>query len=240
MTAPLYFTRAELRRDASMAAVRQLLNPTGDSARFSAGHQLVWTLFAGDPAQKRDFLWREAKPGLFYVLSRRRPEDPHGLFDLDEPKPFEPNLREGDRLAFSLRANATVARGEEHGRRGKPCDVVMDVLYRMPKTERAVSRSATIDKAGYEWLARRGEKDGFDISSEPKEGHRETSSGSSARVLSYRTLTLPRRGKPARIGVLDFEGKLQVTDPERFLRAIANGVGRAKAFGCGLMLIRRV
>jgi CRISPR system Cascade subunit CasE len=39
--------------------------------------------------------------------------------------------------------------------------------------------------------------------------------------------------------VLDFEGVLEVTDPVRFLAALANGFGRARAFGCGLMLIRR-
>jgi CRISPR system Cascade subunit CasE len=31
-----------------------------------------------------------------------------------------------------------------------------------------------------------------------------------------------------------------VTDPERFTAALVNGIGKARAFGCGLMLIRRV
>ena len=32
---------------------------------------------------------------------------------------------------------------------------------------------------------------------------------------------------------------IEVTDPPAFLARLAAGFGRAKAFGCGLMLIRR-
>ena len=38
---------------------------------------------------------------------------------------------------------------------------------------------------------------------------------------------------------LDFEGVLTVSDPDPLLPAIARGFGAAKAYGCGLMLIRR-
>ena len=38
---------------------------------------------------------------------------------------------------------------------------------------------------------------------------------------------------------LDFEGVLTVSDPDTLLPAIARGFGAAKAYGCGLMLIRR-
>ncbi|WP_243641924.1 type I-E CRISPR-associated protein Cas6/Cse3/CasE [Rhodovulum steppense] len=40
-------------------------------------------------------------------------------------------------------------------------------------------------------------------------------------------------------GILDLEGRIEVTDPEALLARLARGFGRAKAFGCGLMLIRR-
>ena len=39
---------------------------------------------------------------------------------------------------------------------------------------------------------------------------------------------------------LDFEGLLTVSDPGTFLSSIVRGFGAAKAYGCGLMLIRRV
>ena len=59
-------------------------------------------------------------------------------------------------------------------------------------------------------------------------------------VDGYETVRIPRAGgQPAQFSVLDFEGVLEVTDPMRFLAALVNGFGRARAFGCGLMLIRR-
>jgi CRISPR system Cascade subunit CasE len=57
--------------------------------------------------------------------------------------------------------------------------------------------------------------------------------------MAYQTLGIDRRGANMKIGVLDFEGVLEVTDPDRFVDAVAQGFGRAKGFGCGLMLIRR-
>gem|GEM_PF-3627714 len=37
-----------------------------------------------------------------------------------------------------------------------------------------------------------------------------------------------------------FDGVITMTDTEAFNNIIAQGIGRAKAFGCGLLMIRRV
>jgi CRISPR system Cascade subunit CasE len=232
---PLFLTRVRLRQNASIAAIRSLLSPDNESERFSAAHKIVWTLFADDRERKRDFLWREAGPGFFYLLSARRPDDRLGLFDVDEPKVFAPALSPGDRLKFMLRANATVARGGEKGVRGKPSDVVMDAIHSAPVAERSVLRSAAVERAGREWLSKQGTTHGFSLLATPAGRNGEKS----GHTISYRTLNLPRRGKPARLGLIDFEGVLEVTDPDRFLATVEQGLGRAKAFGCGLMLIRR-
>jgi len=241
----LFLTRARLRRDAPAAAIRELLVPRGESDRVAAGHRVVWTLFGDAPDRTRDFLWREAEPGLYYFLSERAPEDRHGLFEIETPKPFAPVLATGDRLSFSLRANATVARGGGPGKRGKPCDVVMDALYRVPKGERAEARTEAVDAAGRAWLEKQGAKSGFAIPLRPRaaeaegEDDGEGSPGCAVSVMGYRTLRLGRAGAPARLGILDIEGVLEVCDPAAFVASIARGFGRAKAFGCGLMLIRR-
>ncbi len=253
LTMPLFLSRAMLRRDAPAAALRPLLAPANESARVAAGHRLVWMLFADAPERDRDFLWREAGPGLFYLLSRRPPTDQHGLFTLDEPKPFAPALAPGDRLAFVLRANATVARGGGPGRRGKPCDVVMDALHRVPPAERADARRRVVETAGRAWLAAQGNRSGFciginagiagrlDENEVAENGECTHERGAQqVRVVGYRTLGLERTAAPARLGVLDFEGILEVREPSTFINAVARGFGRAKAFGCGLMLIRRV
>lgn len=234
----LFLTRARLRQNASMAAIRSLLSPESDSARFSAAHKLVWTLFANGSERERDFLWREGEPGLFYLLSARRPSDQVGLFDLDEPKLFQPNLTVGDHLRFVLRANATISKGTEQGKRGKPCDVVMNAIHSIPPGSRAVERPRAVQEAGRKWLESRAAKSGFAIiPAHPERG--ETGEPRDDLVTGYRTLTIPRRARPARLGVIDFEGILEVRDASQLTETIARGLGRAKAFGCGLMLIRR-
>lgn len=231
MNAQLYLSRARLRTDAPIAALHNLLVPTDESARISASHRLVWTLFGDTPERPRDFLWREAAPGTFYLLSERVPEDRHGIFALDEAKVFAPSLKPGDRLAFTLRANATIARGGSAGVRGKPCDVVMDALHALPTNERAARREEVAEATGRQWLTKQSARSGFELLD-----------GESVSVVSsYRTLRLDRdrRGAPGQLGILDFEGALTVTDPAALIAAIARGFGRAKAFGCGLMLLRR-
>jgi CRISPR system Cascade subunit CasE len=48
-----------------------------------------------------------------------------------------------------------------------------------------------------------------------------------------------RRHGGAMLGIAELEGQLDVTDPDAFAAKVAAGFGRAKAFGCGLMLLRR-
>ena len=230
----LFLSRARLRRDAPVAALANLLVPEDAADRAAASHRLVWALFADAADRRRDFLWREEKPGHFMALSARPPADPHGLFDL-ESKPFAPMLSPGDRLGFTLRANPVVARSAapgEHGRergrqRGKRHDVVMDLLRDVPKEERAKARPEAVLTAGRTWLARQGEVNGFDPLGE-------------VGVDGYDSVRIPRAaGKPAVFGVLDISGVLEVRDPVGFLARLTQGFGRARAFGCGLMLIRR-
>jgi CRISPR system Cascade subunit CasE len=223
----LFLSRAALRRDAPVTALAELLVPSNPTDRVGASHKLVWALFADSADRQRDFIWREEKPGHFMVLSSRPPDDPHRLFDLDY-KSFSPVLAVGDRLGFTLRANPVVARLDTKGERGKRHDVVMDALRTGPQDDRQSARPRAVLTAGRAWFARQGEAHGF-------------ASMKDANVDGYESLRVPRvGGKPAVFGVLDISGVLEVRDPDLFLAQLARGFGRARAFGCGLMLIRRV
>jgi CRISPR system Cascade subunit CasE len=228
MSGPLFLSRIRLRRDGSAAALAALLVPAGGAApRSAAGHRLIWSLFADAADRRRDFLWREQAPGQFLTLSSRVPVDRHELFEV-EPKPFEPALTEGDRLRFSLRANPVVAVSAAPGRRGQRHDVVMHALKLLAGADaRAAARLGAVQSAGAAWLTRQGERHGF-----VPEGD--------VAVDGYERLRIPRDGAAdAVFGVADIEGVLRVTDAARFLAQLARGFGRARAFGHGLMLIRR-
>lgn len=215
-----WFSRIRLRPEAHVRAIAPLLLPEGGGSGeiMAANHRLLWSLFADDPDRRRDFLWREDRKGVFYVLSARPPRDRLNLFFV-ESKPFETRLRAGDRLRFVLRANAVVTRG------GKRHDVVMDCMRRL-EGNRAALRERCMREAGEQWLRGQGARNGFDLRGIVVEG--------------YHQHRLPRRhGSPARFSTLDMRGAITVTDPEIFLRRITRGFGHARAFGCGLMLIRR-
>lgn len=50
------------------------------------------------------------------------------------------------------------------------------------------------------------------------------------------------RGKDEklRFSSVDFAGELTVLDADKFSATLSQGIGHAKAFGCGLLLVRRV
>lgn len=217
----LFLSHIRLSRSPSAKALAGLLLPDDQAQRRSAHHNLLWSVFADNPERKRDFLWREEADGSFLVLSARLPSQTD-LFEPHQVKPFAPSLAAGDRLGFLLRVNATRVK------KGERVDVVMDALHQVPKNERAALRMKYADKEGAAWLARQGDTSGFRLLD--------------ATVHDYSTETLPvirgRKGRP-HFGILDLSGQLEVQDPDGFLDSLAKGFGRAKAFGCGLMLVRR-
>ncbi|KFF48381.1 CRISPR-associated protein Cse3 [Gammaproteobacteria bacterium MFB021] len=201
-------------------------------------HQLLWQLFADTPGEERPFLFRQEmeesangqSAGLprFYVVSSRPPASVEGL-DV-QCKPFAPQLEKGDRLAFRLRANPTIDKATEKGRRSHRADVLMDARKPFSPGERTSQACVeAMDSAARQWLSRRVDTLGFTLPVTPEVG-------------AYRQHVLSKKGgaNPIRYSSVDYEGLLDVTDPARLSETLAQGVGRAKAFGCGLLLLRRV
>jgi CRISPR system Cascade subunit CasE len=219
----MHLTRAQLRRDASVSALIPVLMP--DPADNAVSHHLVWSLMSDGPGRRRDFLYRETNDTL-YVLSDREPHDTHGLFDL-ATRSFAPALRPGDHLGFTLRANPVVRRRPDGGKTTKH-DIVMDALRAVPAgQQRRQARKRVASDTTKSWLARLGETSGYRLGDFVLEG--------------YRQVRIPRRGAaPIQIGVVDVTGTLMVTEPDVFLGRLCSGFGASRAWGCGLMMIRRV
>lgn len=205
-------------------------------------HQWLWTLFPAAPGTPRDFLFRrDVIDGLprYHVVSRRQPGRPPAGWRI-QSRDYAPALEPGERLSFDLRACATVRRRDgpataDRNARSRRHDVVMDAkravrdrLARGEGGDEMPSVHALVQRHGVAWLAQRGERHGFDLCvegcvAEAYSQHRPDRAGE--HELAYSTI--------------DFRGDLVVRDPAVFLRLLADGIGSAKAFGCGLMLVRR-
>ena len=242
MSEPLHFSRLTLRRDAAdIAPLLQVLQPSKSSDRLAVDHRLIWTVIppdvrtdveqsrtAGTP--RSAFLWRaDRQRGRYYLLGPKPLED--SRFFTIETKPFEPALSPEDRLAFDLRFNATVDRKVGEDSQGKAirqrCDVAMDLLKEEAKPDRAGSRMQLAEKAAYDWLRTRAAEHGFRLDK--------------LRLEGYRAERFVRKGgKFGTLGIFDLKGTLTITEPNSFLARLRQGFGRGKAFGCGLMFIRRI
>lgn len=203
-------------------------------------HQLLWRLFPD--AGSRPFLFRQElerharsmpEPRgmpLFYVLSRVEPEPVPGLLDC-EVKPFQPQLHAGEELAFRLRANPVVARREEGRKNARHHDVLMDAKReaRASGTTDRTEVRERMESAACRWLS--------DVDRQARAGYRLLAE---PRVNGYRQHAYRRKRREIRFSSVDYEGVLEVADPERFLRSLTQGIGRSRAFGCGMWMIRRV
>lgn len=198
-------------------------------------HQALWRLFEANPDASRDFLYRQVIENgrvKYYVLSKREPVDRSGMWLVDAPKRYDPKLEEGQRLFFTLRANPVVTVATAEGKKLRH-DVVMNAKKQMrvdalPPADRPMLQQLVQDSC-MPWLQMRSELNGFSI--EPNlvivDGYQQHESFAK------------QQKRPVRYSTVDFQGILTVTDPDRFRSALFSGIGKAKAFGCGLMLIRR-
>lgn len=73
------------------------------------------------------------------------------------------------------------------------------------------------------WLQRKGDMHGFLV--EP------------ANLRSVKLGRQHGKGRKQTWHLVQFDGLLQVTDPDLFVAGLCNGIGSAKAFGCGLLSV---
>ncbi len=191
-------------------------------------HQLVADLF-GD-RDDRGYLFRviRERPGGVeaLVLSARAPLPAERLPVRDwgatldvQSKPFAPVLEAGQPLDFEIRLNATrVVTDPASGRKHRTD--VWEAVWRADKENFANTPHAVYG----EYLMRK------------LEGAAEVKS---ARVTERGEVRVRRgdRREPIRFVAANLIGTLRVTEPARFLEIVAGGIGREKAFGCGLLCL---
>lgn len=197
-----------------------------------ASHQLLWRLFPED--NERSFIYREEQGACgrpeFFVLSQSSPQPVDTILKV-QIKAFEPQLNKGDRLAFKLRVNPTVCITDKQGK-SRRHDVLMHAKKRAKSEGETDNDNLKIimEQAVLAWISdsKRLTQWGITLDCIPD----------IERYMQHNSKK--RSGHQVRFSSVDFEGVLTVTDPVSFLQQCQRGFGRAKAMGCGLMMIRRV
>jgi len=188
-----------------------------------AWHQRLWECFPGTPKQTRDFLSRlDDLDGAIriWLLSEREPLCPawcpRASFIV---RPVAPGFLAHPRFAFDVRVNPTRALVQREAD-GSP--------RLRPSGKRASGKRVPLVNPDdlRAWLDRKGAQGGFSISDrKPLE------------IGPMAELHFRRKGSSGYHGGVQFRGVLEVTDPARFQETYRTGIGGAKAFGFGLLLI---
>ena len=184
-----------------------------DAYRF---HQALWQLFPSQSSQKRTFLFRvEAKnPGRGADVL---------LQSLDVPtasvaaqvlacKPVAFQLEEGAQLRFRLRANAIKTIKDEKKR--------LDGRGEIKRCRVPLLKEQEL----HQWLERK-----FSLAARLE--HIEST--------NELPLFFSKNGTGGKIQSINFEGILTVTHVPALMSLLKNGVGPAKAMGCGLLSLAR-
>jgi CRISPR system Cascade subunit CasE len=179
-------------------------------------HQAVWKAFPGRDGEKRDFVTRLDQHGKSFrllIVSPVQPTRPEWCSSEEnwKSRPIPEAYFGRTRYAFQLCANPTkkVIKEIEPGTRTKNG-------RRVPLTKR---------EDLVEWITRKGVQGGFVVD--------EATLRSFSRGREY----FNKNGRAGLHSAVEFQGVLEVNDPVKFYETFAQGVGPAKAFGFGLLVI---
>ena len=200
-----------------------------------AMHAAVMAAFPPDALETTDqrALWRLDKAQhryTLYVLSPLPPDFTHLVeqagwigqsWDSTEYDKFLGQLKTGQQWAFRLAANPVKAI-RKAGKRGK----VVPHVTPQQQVDWLVQRSESL---GFQLLPTLGFEDQPDATVTEGQDHH------------FGRNDRDRRGKRNRVSlrIVQFDGHLEITDAERFRHTLVSGIGRAKAYGCGLLTLRR-
>lgn len=180
-------------------------------------HKVLWKLFPENAQAERDFLFHMEKSdrtgAVILMQSARKPEIFCNEAKILGCKEYQLALQKDQQLRFLLVANPVKTINDENGRTTNTGDLKK---CRVPLIH---------DEEQRDWLSRKlkpGAVPG-ELFIDPRH------------PLYFR-----KSGMAGKIKPVVFQGILKVAEPEALVQSIQNGIGPAKAFGCGLMLVKRV
>lgn len=175
-------------------------------------HQVLWQLFPQRSTESRDYLFRTEKAvvgqGMTVLLQSHSQPKSCESANVLASKTFQPILRSGIALRFCLRANPIKSIRDEDGRKNRKGEVKS---CRVPLIDELEQR---------QWLERKLAN---------------SAALSSLEITPDNVLHFRKSGHAGKIQSVVFSGTLIVENHDALLALLENGIGPAKAFGCGLL-----
>ncbi|WP_329093756.1 type I-E CRISPR-associated protein Cas6/Cse3/CasE [Streptosporangium sp. NBC_01469] len=201
---------------AVMSSFAEIPAAAGDRAR------VLWRIDRTSRAETHLYLVSPAKPDLTHLVEQAGwPET--GRWHTYDYQPFLSRLAAGEQWAFRLTANPV-----HHIRR---------------TDDEPTKRTAHITPHHQlRWLLQRQEGAGFKVVEKPAE-QRLVPNGDEHELIVYdrRQLAFKKAGHRGSVTLVTvtYDGRLEVTDPDALRRTLTHGLGKAKAYGCGLMTLAK-
>jgi CRISPR system Cascade subunit CasE len=196
--------------------------------RDGTGPRVLWRLDHDHPARTSLYIVSPTRPDLTHLVEQA------GWPAADQPgwttfayQEFLDALAEGDAWAFRLTANP-----------------IHYIRRDQDKPDTPTKRTAHITPHHQmRWLLERQERAGFEIVQKPTD-QQLTEHGDTHELVVHnrQPLRFTRRSESrskddVRFTRVTFEGRLKITDLTAFRRTLTHGLGKAKAYGCGLMTL---
>lgn len=248
----MYFSLITPRQQSGAHALPQ-------QAQIDNEHQWLWKFFNLPPGTERPFLFRRQDGGplpQFYLVSAQQPQMPAGCGDWWQlrSREYDPQHQAGSLLEFDLRVNPTVsgpapavAADTKKKGRGQKHDVVMHAKKKL-LAQHGLLHMRDWDEAKHgprpaqqelawqacrDWVQSRQQDWGISVEWDSLQ----------IDAPQQQTEARPKKEdgtpvKPVQYTSVDLRGVLAVTDSDKFRTSLLQGIGRSKAFGCGLLLVR--
>ncbi len=182
-------------------------------------HRAAWACFPGMPDADRDFLLRLdwlTEGCRLYVLSRNRPTRPDWCpATAWGVKEIAPSFLQHDVYTFDLVAN--------------PTRKVRTFAYDGSRTKNGKRLALVHEDEQRRWLVAKAEQHGFRLDE-----------SAPLAIDEIGPQPFVRKAKSGTHFGVRFRGLLHVTDRELFIRTFHQGIGSAKAFGFGMLLLQPV
>ncbi|QDQ98569.1 type I-E CRISPR-associated protein Cas6/Cse3/CasE [Tomitella fengzijianii] len=191
--------------------------PPGTETTTPRG-RVLWRVDRPAPEQVALFIASPHEPCLVH-LKEQAGWSTADAWHTRDYRPLLDGLCAGDQYNFRLVGNPT--------HRGKDSRGVTKVFAHVTVAQQE------------HWLLRKAELHGFSLTAPAAEGDGSGFPGPMM-VADRQTRRFRRSGSSVEVGTARFDGVLEVTDPDALRMALCHGIGRAKAYGCGLMTLAPV